>query len=377
MRSRARGPLRALAYALAGVASVCPIAPAFGQDAAELARRVDSAMAKRAVVAVRYAALQSRTAAPRVFPDTIVMLGGALRLLTTAEFRPIVQLAATEAESFIHARAGTAPPGLTPRVFSIWTDSVRRAEHGVIIALRQGDRELGGSNVIADAASLARVLETDLQARLGTDAKPAFATWLGAPLPLDAATKWQWRAIRIELVSSRSTIARRCYDGDLGACKATLGFTVTADPATAWYDSASRHAIVAEAREAARLDARASGDCLSGSDSTCIALLRHSGQLAKWLGAPGSGEARMALVQEAFDAGGPGALARLAASQDAPLTAVSAIGNAPSDSLVRRWQQRARNGGVESESATPVVALTAAAWILMMGGVSLGSSRWR
>jgi hypothetical protein len=32
---------------------------------------------------------------------------------------------------------------------------------------------------------------------------------------------------------------------------------------------------------------------------------------------------------------------------------------------------------VESESATPVVALTAAGWILLMGGLSLGSSRWR
>jgi hypothetical protein len=239
------------------------------------------------------------------------------------------------------------------------------------------ERELDGTNVMADRESIARMLESRVQGQLGSAGKPAVAKWLGGALPLTSATKWQWRAVRLELVSSRANVAHRCYSGGIAACKTTLGLTEEPDPIVRWYDSATRHAIVAGARKASRLEARAAAPCLDGRDSACIALLRSSDALAEWANAPGSGSARMALVQEAFDTGGPGALDRLAASEDRPAAALAAIANAPIDSVVRRWQRHAHDGGVESESATPIVALTAAGWILVMGGLSLRSPRWR
>lgn len=372
-----RSPRIARALALGLLATGGRTMPAGAQDARELARRVDEAMALRARVAVRYVQLQGRRAAPRVYPDTVVALGGALRVVTSAEFVPVVRDAAARAEAFLRRRAGDAAPRLTPIVLAVWTDSIRRREHGLIVASRVDGHDLEGANIVADAPSIARVAEAIFQAQVGTDRLPAFAAWLQGSLPLDDATAREWRALRLELVSTRATIAHRCFAGDIAACEATLGLAPAADPATAWYDAAARRAVVADARASARLDAPAAAACVAGSDATCLALLRTSEALAGATLPPGSRGARIALVQEAIAAGGPGALARLATSADSPAAALEAMGGLPLDALVRRWQRRARTGGAESESATPLVALTAVGWILILGGVSLGSPRWR
>ena len=85
----------------------------------------------------------------------------------------------------------------------------------------------------------------------------------------------------------------------------------------------------------------------------------------------------MALVQLAIAVGGPGSLEWLMASDDSVSHAISALAKAPLDSVVSQWQRHAHDGGIESESATPVIAITAVGWMLAMGALSLRSPRWR
>ncbi len=359
------------------VVVACPNAEATAQDIRELERRVDAMVAlQNEAINARAEHNRRRPVAARVYPDTVAVLNGALRFVTDQEFLPMVRDAATRAEGFIRERAGARSALLRETVFAIRTDSIRRAEDGLIISPRVDGREVGEQYIFASADAIFRVLALHADRMLGTSGRSALSAWIPG-LPIDSATGADWRAARFQLVASPSAIARRCHAGEIMACKATLGLVAEADPATAWYDSATRRAVIGEARRAKRVTAGKASACLAGSDSACVVLLRTDHNLGFYLNSPGSAGARSSLLQVAFDMGGPGGLERLAASEDTPAAAVSAIARAPIDSVVARWQHHARDGGVESETATPVVALTAVAWVIIMAGLSLRSSRWR
>lgn len=371
-----RRMLRAFVAALVVAAIGSPL-PSEAQDMHELERRVDVAVAARREATAALDAYRRRERAPRMFTDTLVILDGTVLLLTDREFLPIVRDASALVETFVRGRAGAGMAALRGTVFAVWSDSIRRAEHGLAASPRANERETDVRYVIANAPSLAQILEMHLQERIGMRNKPRLREWLGGPLPLAPATNTEWRVLRLELVSSVSVVAHRCFAGDLAACKVTLGFVTEADPATAWYDSTTRRELVRVASSARRLERHMVAQCLAGRDSVCVALLRTSPAMAQWLAPPGSGRARATLVQQAFSMGQPGALARLVASSDLPPDALSAIASVPLDSLLSHWQRHAHDGGVESESATPVIALAALGWILAMGALSLRSPRWR
>ena len=347
------------------------------QDMHELERRVDETVAARREATAALDAYRRRGSAPRVFPDTVAILGGAVLLLTDREFLPIVRDASALVEAFVRARVGPGTGVLRGNVFAVWSDSIRRAEHGLATSPRVNQRETDVRYAIANAPSLAQVLDMHLQEQVGTRKKPQFREWLAGPLPLAPATSTEWRVLRLELVSSASAVAHRCFAGDMAACKVTLGFVSEPDPATAWYDSTTRRELVRVASGAGRVERHMAARCLAGRDSACVALLRTSPEMGQWLTPPGTGRARTTLVQQAFSMGQPGALARLDAGTDLPPDALSAIAGVPFDTLLSQWQRHAHDGGVESESATPVIALTALGWILAMGVLSLRSPRWR
>ena len=372
MRNRPR--LCAAAFLLGAIGS-----PMRGgaQDLPELERRVDAAVSawKQSVTVLED--YRHRAGPTRVFADTVAILDGAVRLVTDSEFLPIVRDAGALVDPFIRARAVAATAGLRGTVFAVWSDSIRRAEHGLVVSPRVNDREVDVRYAIANAGSLAQILETHLQSRVGTPHTSAFTAWLAGTLPLTPAPNTEWRALRLELVSSHSSVTHRCFAGDLAACKVTLGFITEADPATAWYDSTTRRALVKAASNIGNLERHLSASCLGGSDSACVELLRTSRAMEQWLAPPGTSLSRMALVQQAFSMGPSGALARLAVRNDLPTEAIGAIAGAPVDSVISQWQRHVRDGGVESEVATSVVALGALGWILAMGALSLRSPRWR
>ena len=197
-------------------------------------------------------------------------------------------------------------------------------------------------------------------------------------LPVDTSTNDDWRSVRLELVSSRAKVARRCYAGDLAACKVTLGLAEEADPVTTWYDAEDRRAAVAVGNRFEGLDRALSTSCLAGRDGDCITLLRTSLALQSWSSPPGSARARMTFARQALEMGGQGSLDRIAAtSPDSTTAAFGALANAPLDSVVAQWQRHAHDGGIESEIATPVIVLASLGWVLAIGAVSLRSPRWR
>ncbi len=347
------------------------------QDAHELEQRLDAQVILRDRASAELAAYRRREAPPRVFPDTVAIMDGNVLLVTDNEFLPLVRGAAAMAESFVLPRAGAATSMLRGTVFAIWADSIRRAEHGLIFSPRVHGREVDEHYVVSSASSLGQRLEMHLQEQIGMTGKPVFAAWLAAPLPLVTATSTEWRALRLELVSSPSSVAHSCFAGSLPACKVTLGLITEADPATAWYDATTRRELVRAAVKDGSLERRYAGTCLAGRDTACVTLVRNNQALAQWLTPPGTGRARRTLVQQSFAVGPAGALARLARSNDLPADAFGAIAGVPIDTLVSQWQRHAHDGGVESESATPVLALGALGWILAMGALSLRSPRWR
>lgn len=371
---------RAWAWRLPGLALCCalvPLASAVAQSTAELTRRVDAAVLLRNEATAELEAYRRSHAVSRTFPDTVAMLDGAVRVLTSHELLPLVRAGAERADAFIRQRAGTRASLLAGTVFAAWTDSAQRAANGIIVSPRVDGHEIGERNSIAEARWVARVFEEYAQASLGTKDKPRFEAWLSGGLPVDTATNADWRSVRLELVSSRAAVAHRCYAGDLSACKATLGLTEEADPAVAWYDSATRRALVVAASKAGRLDQSLAPRCIAGRDVDCITLMRTSAALSEWSSPQASKRARTTLVQLVIAMGGRGALGRLAATGDSVPGAISALANVPVDSVVAQWQRHAHDGGIASEAATPLIALVACGWMLVIGGLSLRSQRWR
>ena len=204
------------------------------QDAHELEQRLDAQVIVRDRASAELAAYRRREVPARVFPDTVEMLGGSVLLLTDNEFLPLVRGAASMTEAFVLPRAGAAAAMLRGTVFAIWSDSIRRAEHGLIVSPRVHGREVDEHYIVASASPLGERLEMHLQEQIGMKGKPLFSAWLAAPLPLIPATSTEWRALRLELVSSPSSVARGCFAGSLPACKVTLGLQAEADPTTAW-----------------------------------------------------------------------------------------------------------------------------------------------
>ena len=372
-----RRTMRCLVPVMALIAAGWSVPSASAQDAHELERRVDAAVIARDDATAALTAYRARAVTPRVFTDTVAVLDGSLRIVTTREFLAMAREAGALAESFIRQRASGALAPLRGTTIAIWADSVRRAEHGVVIVAYTSDHEASSANAFASGSSVARFIEAHAMQLLGTDGKPVFGGWLAGGLPIDTTTNAEWRAIRLELVSSPSAAARRCYAGDIRSCKVTLGLVEEPDPATAWYDSAARRTFVATAGKLARMDRAAELACLGGRDADCITLLRTSPALGQWSAPPGSGRSRLALTQQAFAAGAPAPVARLAATADTPSDVLAAIAGAPIDTVVAQWQRHAHDGGIESEIATPIVAMSALGWIIVMGALSLRSPRWR
>ena len=359
------------------LAAALPFGRIAAQDTLELARRVDAAVSLRDEAMAAVTAYRLEHAVSRSYTDTVAILDGAMRILADREFLPLVRTAAARADAFIRQRAGRRSSLLGGTVFGVWTDSGRRKDNGVIASPRINGHETDERNSIAEPRWLAQVFEEYAQARLGTNGKPHFELWLSGGLPVDTATNSDWRTVRLELVSSGTTIAHRCYAGDIKACKATLGLVEEADPAMAWYDASTRRTLVLAASKAGQLDQGLAVRCHSGSDADCLTLMRTSSAMSALSIPQGSRRARTTLVQQAFAMGGSGTLERLAASDDSTAIALSALAKAPIDSVVAQWQRHAHDGGVESEAATPVIVLVSLGWILVMGGLSLRSPRWR
>jgi hypothetical protein len=208
------------------------------------------------------------------------------------------------------------------------------------------------------------------------DASPSFTAWMSNQVNLDSLSRDDWRGLRLALVSSPAVIGRHCYEGDLRACAMALGVTPPMDTIREWFDAGDRLQIVKRSKGVAmRVDAAATARCLDGQDFSCVALLRR--YPPGTIPAPLPDGTHASLARFAIALGGQGAVDRMLAREGEPMERVAAAARLPADTVLSRWLQSARSQRASSRDLTPEIAMASIFWSLVLGALSLRSSRWR
>lgn len=146
-----------------------------------------------------------------------------------------------------------------------------------------------------------------------------------------------------ELALSRSSAGRRCYTGDIAACRALFAEPASnAEALALWFEPEDYRSIVEfGTRSIAKDDSVAQAAlvrCLEGDNASCERLVT---QLP--INNPHSAQVRLTLTEHALDIAPRNALAVLAAtdSSASPVAALARAAGVSEDSLVAGWQQRA------------------------------------
>jgi hypothetical protein len=363
---------RAMTRALALVALFCcrPV-ETLSQDAKAYERRVDSlAKAYNDAQRTLSVAEESERQNMRRY-DTVVV--GPLRILTdagtSALAREVAQLVLASLTPY-----GKAAEGLTKHSFVVVPENVE--SRLVFVGILNNDGTRSQVAVLEpDAVPVSRMLFNAVSRALATSLDPSLIHWLGAPPPVDTAPSYAWTNARIELLSATSTVARRCYAGDMDACKITLGLAPTTDPATQWFDAADRRRLIQSHASWGYSSPSGEFQCLAGSDSVCIEILRRHPY--RMPGAPAVQTHRVALAQMAIALGGPGATERLLMTAGTPSERLAAAARLPADSLIRLWRQRVRDARIASDDMSVGIAASSLVWVLACAALALRSSRWR
>ncbi len=212
---------------------------------------------------------------------------------------------------------------------------------------------------------------------IGTQLGPDFRRWLGGAFPMDSATPGMWTGVRIDLVTSTSTLARACYAGADSACALALGVTGADDPVLRWLDVTGRREEVRRAGYRLRADNGALYNrCVAQHvDTACTALLHllPADEFDPPLGAT----ARQSLLALALDLGGRDAVTRMRAAPDDRAARLAAAAGISADSLVRMWRRDVVAARSSNPSMSWGMALTSLLWVTACGALALRSSPWR
>ena len=312
------------------------------QDIRELTRRVDAAVLLRNKAALELVAYRKEISSRHLYTDTVAIAGGAVLIVTTRELSPDVRLAAMDADSVHRKHLGLAAARARGLVLSVRPDSANGSTYKksrlATVARKTDAGEILNGTTKVNLGSIARLLAAQVPMRLLEQEPRSLSFWLGS-LPVDTTTDEGWSTIRLELVTSPLAEPQHCYAGDLAACKSALGLTESVDPLGRWYESAG----------------------------------------ARQPGAPEpvSGTARVTLLAQAIAMGGPNAMVRLLDSKGSVSDVLSATANAPVDSIVAVWRRQVHDRGFVSASFSPMIGAITLGWILLLGCLSLRSSRWR
>jgi hypothetical protein len=351
---------------LATLAALALPARVAAQDAATLQRRVD-----------RLAVLRHEATAARARADSMrrqrldTVRAGHLVVLTLPGEAPLVRQAAPIAWMALDSLFGDDARHLAthPMLFWIMTRPVRYV--GPDAARAQAVTAADDATADDVANQLVRGGATAMRSRTDT----ALANWLG-PLLLPPTHADAERArIYVELVTAPSATVRRCYAGNVYACRAALGL-VEGDRVTLWYDAAEWRAMVRRATQLERVTARAAVEaCLTGqSDAACLDIV-HA---LPGTDPPLSAEARHSLTRVAFTAGGRDAHGRLLRGAGRPLDErLAAAAGLPSDTLVQRWRETILSARPKPVTLSASGGWMALGWAVVFGLLALRSSRWR
>jgi hypothetical protein len=360
--SRCAGVLFAALTALPGRAAAQDV-PALRARIARLERAVAAAEATaRRTDSLERATLQR----PR---DTVT--AGALRVLVPAGVIAQARPAAARTWVLLDSTFGTGAQMLTDRVFTL-------------VVMRGDEIPKGGP--VAHAV-LATVSESDIAQRLLWAAANAIAErsdsalreWIGGALIPGADPAREPRSVYVALVTAPSPAARRCYTGDLGACRVVLGFLPATDAVVEWYDAPRWRELVRgldNLEQVGSVPRLAHACVVDGSDPDCLAILRRVPPRA--IPPPLPPAARFSVVRHALVLGGRGAYARLVGSAGRPVAErLAAASGMPADSLLAAWHAAVMAARPRPVTVEPRGAWAALAWGAMFGLLALRSSRWR
>jgi hypothetical protein len=310
----------------------------------------------------------------RAVTDTLRV--GSLRLLVEPALRVRVEAAARLASARIDSLAGSGAKRLESRWLAVHfaNDSSRDS---IVVATRLGDNseEMHIWGVVSDSA-IAQWIYADALRLLSFGIDRPFHDWLASELSPDTLATVAWLATRLDVVSSDAFVARRCYDGDLAACRIAFRLVDVADPVTGWYDAPGRQRhvkLVASRQFSGREGQNEAEDCAAGTDAACIAFMR------KWpaMEDPIPSYRRRSLASVAMHMGGRSGFERMLTSTGTPAERLAAAAGAPVDSVLRVWLAKVRDTRLPSQDMTPGIAASSLGWILVCGLLALRSTRWR
>lgn len=319
----------------------------------------------------------------RVLPDTLVIAGGNIRIVTEPRIAALVKEAAGRADSNLR-EVLEALPILAGSVIEVRYDTTSRAlpDDGPQASLSLSTPPQRGSRhalsaLEADAIAYS-IEELTINQTIDRVKNPFFHWRRSSSLPLRAADRnreTDWSAVRYDLLASRSLLGPRCYNGEIAACSMQLGLTTTDDPVMSWYDSLARIDEVKLNRARALRNNRVDTEkCLQGDDIACGRALQSIDVLVL---PPAGGISRDAIVREAIKLGGDGAVQRIVSSRGTASEALAAAANVPVDSVLKVWQRKLRQNSIGSDDLSAKLGIVAVGWIALLLGLSTRISRWR
>lgn len=352
------------------------------QDMRTLPARIDSAR-DRSETARRSLEAYQRTGAARQirWTDSTMIAGGRVKVLFNGALAPYAGEGIAEAESQLR-ELGAFLERLPPLEFSIGPDSATAPVAGpmgnyIIVRHHPTPNTANSTSTTDDPEPIADVIVGKVTEVAVNRAGAELIHWSRFSLPLDARSKTRtdWGFVRLDVVSSKSFLGRRCHGGDLAACRLFLGFDPVTDPLTEYFDATGRRALIESERDnAIRVNAKGVQQCEAGDDGSCQAVLRL---MSDWRRAPSSDYARRTLIARALVLGGELAPQRLLASAGSAGDALSAAARVPLDTLIMSWQRDMRDRAAASSNISLPIVVSSILSIGVCLFLALRSPRWR
>ena len=180
------------------------------------------------------------------------------------------------------------------------------------------------------------------------------------------------------LATTRSSTAKRCFDGAVADCVTALGLGGSEAGFERWYTPSEQRALVAEQQSFAthrELGEIWTGCAQDGDQAACDAFLRAVGHNG-W--APLGTDDRASLITVALELGGEGAWARLQQDPSAtPAQALESAAGMPIADVVGAWRAWVMERRPEVYSGLLPKSGLALVWTLLFAGLAMRSTRWR
>jgi hypothetical protein len=341
-------------------------------DAREQQRIVDSTVARWQRAGRALSAFDDSVARTRALTDTLRV--GALRLLVEPGLRDRAQAAAQIASARLDSVAGPEARRLEADLIVVrfLKDSVR--DTVVVAARARNDKEFLTVWGPANDSTLVSWIHTRALRLLTMSMDRRMTNWLGnSEVTPDSLATGTWLGTRLDLVSSPATVARRCYDGDIAACKVALRLVDTGDPIMTWFDADGRRRYVESAAAFYNSPKQDADACIAGSDAACIGHMRSKLHYSD----PVPPFRRATVAAIAIEIGGRSGYQRLLGATGSPTDRLEAAAGVPIDSVLRVWVAKVRDARRPGQAMSTGIAMSSLGWILVCGVLALRSSRWR